>query len=57
MSDVTRYVTVNLPIPLAEEVDKIVKDERNGFRSRNEFVVDAVRKHLIYYKNNGKTQQ
>jgi len=53
MSDVEkRYVTVQMPIPLMKEVDAIVTDGSHGYRSRNEFCVDAVRTLARDFKNN-----
>lgn len=44
------YVTIQLPKGLAEEVDKIVADKSKGFRSRNEFCVNAIRKEVEMQK-------
>ncbi len=38
------YVYVAIPKKLADIIDKAI--ERLGYRSRNEFVIDAVRKRL-----------
>jgi len=40
------YVTVKIPRELAEYIDKIVKSKRYGYRSRAEFVIEAVREKL-----------
>ena len=39
-----KYNNVTFPQALLDEVDKIVKDKSAGYRSRNEFCVDAVRR-------------
>ena len=44
------YVTIKIPKGLAEEVDKIVADKSKGFRSRNEFCVNAIRKEVEMQK-------
>jgi len=48
----TEYGNVKIPMGLLLEVDKIVSTERNGFRSRNEFCVHAIREILKEYRNN-----
>jgi len=40
------YVKVNLPKNLADIIDSIVKEGMFGYRSRDEFVADAVRRRL-----------
>jgi len=45
-----RYVNVKLPVELGDEVDKIVEKKLLGYRSRAEFVVEAVRDKLIQVK-------
>ena len=44
------YVTIQIPKGLAEEVDKIVADKSKGFRSRNEFCVNAISKEVEMQK-------
>ena len=44
------YVNVKLPIELADEVDKIIEKKQLGYRSRGEFVAEAVRDKLIQIK-------
>ena len=53
MADITRYVNVNLPIPLAQQIDKIINNPVNGYRSRNEFCIEAIRIKIKEYKENG----
>lgn len=40
------YLTLRLPRTLVDEIDKIVNQGLLGFRSRAEFVADAVRRRL-----------
>ncbi len=40
------YQGVNLPKPLLKEVDDVVKRGYRGYRSRAEFVADAIRRYL-----------
>lgn len=42
------HVTVKIPIELIEEIDTIIG--KFGFRSRGEFVKEAVRKLLDHYR-------
>jgi metal-responsive CopG/Arc/MetJ family transcriptional regulator len=45
-----RYVNVKLPVELADEVDKILERKLLGYRSRAEFVAEAVRDKLLQVK-------
>ena len=45
-----RYVNIKLPVELADEVDKILEKKLLGYRSRGEFVAEAVRDKLIQVK-------
>lgn len=45
-----RYVNVKIPVELANEVDKILEKKLLGYRSRAEFVAEAVRDKLIQVK-------
>jgi metal-responsive CopG/Arc/MetJ family transcriptional regulator len=45
-----RYVNVKLPVELADEVDKVLEKRFLGYRSRAEFVAEAVRDKLIQIK-------
>lgn len=47
---VSNYTNVAIPNDLALMVDRIVDGGGLGFRSRQEFVIDAVRRHLLYVK-------
>ena len=43
-------VNIKIPIELADEVDKILEKKLLGYRSRAEFVAEAVRDKLIQVK-------
>jgi Arc/MetJ-type ribon-helix-helix transcriptional regulator len=45
------YATTKIPKPLADEIDKLVKANIKGYRTRMEFVVDAVREKLNNFDN------
>jgi metal-responsive CopG/Arc/MetJ family transcriptional regulator len=45
-----RYVNVKLPVELADEVDKVIEKKVLGYRSRAEFISEAVRDKLIQVK-------
>jgi len=42
----TNYLNVRLPIQLITQVDRIVDRKALGFRSRAEFIADAIRRRL-----------
>ncbi|MCW4011128.1 MAG: ribbon-helix-helix domain-containing protein [Candidatus Bathyarchaeota archaeon] len=46
-----RYVNVKIPVELADEVDKILEKKVLGYRSRAEFVAEAIRDKLIQVKH------
>ncbi len=45
-----QYANIKIPIELANEVDKILEKKLLGYRSRAEFVAEAVRDKLIQVK-------
>ena len=45
-----RHVNVKLPVELGDEVSKILEKKLMGYRSRGEFVAEAVRDKLIQVK-------
>lgn len=45
------HITVKIPTELIEEIDTLIKSQRFGFRSRGEFVKEAVRKLLDHYRS------
>ena len=42
----TKYMPVAIPQELVEIIDSVVKSGKYGYRSRNEFVVEAIRRRL-----------
>jgi metal-responsive CopG/Arc/MetJ family transcriptional regulator len=45
-----KYVNVKIPVELADEVNKILDKKLLGYRSRAEFVAEAIRDKLIQVK-------
>jgi len=45
-----QYVNVKIPIELADEIDKILEKKLLGYRSRAEFVAEAIRDKLVQVK-------
>jgi metal-responsive CopG/Arc/MetJ family transcriptional regulator len=45
-----RYVNIKLPVELGDEIDKILEKKILRYRSRAEFVAEAVRDKLIQVK-------
>jgi metal-responsive CopG/Arc/MetJ family transcriptional regulator len=43
---VERYITISIPEKLIEEVDKIIKTGKLGYKSRAEFVKDSIRNQI-----------
>jgi len=46
------YVNISVPEKLTEQIDTIVANQTNGYRSRNEACVDAIRRFVRNFKNN-----
>lgn len=47
MSPVVRtHSSVSLPLPLLQEIDKVIEAGLMGFRSRAEFIAEATRAYL-----------
>lgn len=44
------YITIKLPPEIIVEIDYFIKNKKWGFRSRGEFVKEAVRRQLLEYK-------
>lgn len=42
-----QYVNVKIPTELSDEIDKILERKILGYRSRAEFVVEAIRDKLM----------
>ena len=47
-----RYVNVKVPEELAKEIDELVKRGILGYRSRGEFIAEAIRERLLKVKTN-----
>jgi len=48
------YVTIKLPRILVDEIDKIL--DKKGFKSREEFIKEAVRLRLEQLENKGVSE-
>ncbi|MAE42711.1 CopG family transcriptional regulator [Candidatus Woesearchaeota archaeon] len=46
---VAKYVNVGLPIEMIKNIDRVVKSRKFGYKSRSEFVKEAVRRSLEKY--------
>lgn len=46
------YMNISVPKKLVEQIDTIVANQTNGYRSRNEACVDAIRRFVRNFKNN-----
>lgn len=46
MGDTMSYNTIRLPEPLITEIDSLIKTQYRGYRSRAEFIAEAVRRYL-----------
>ena len=44
------YKGINIPNELADEIDKIIHSKKHGYRTRAEFIKEAIRTHLKDYK-------
>ena len=49
-----RYINVGIPEELVELVDEVWKDSKKGFRSRAEFVLEAIREKISREKRLNK---
>jgi hypothetical protein len=45
----TEYVYVELPGAYLWQIERIIQDPRFGFASREAFLLDAIRQHIIKY--------
>ncbi len=52
---VERYVNIKVPEALAKDIDKLVQKKTLGYRSRAEFVIEAIREKLASIKRYEKT--
>jgi metal-responsive CopG/Arc/MetJ family transcriptional regulator len=44
------YTTIKIPNEIVERIEKIVKTNKFGFKSRSEFIKEAIRQELKYYE-------
>ena len=42
-----KYTTVNIPWPLMDRIEKLIKDSNPGYASRTDFILDCVRRRLM----------
>jgi metal-responsive CopG/Arc/MetJ family transcriptional regulator len=49
-----KYTNVGIPEELAKEIDVLIKKLNLGFRSRAEFVVEAIRQKIEHNKEKKK---
>jgi metal-responsive CopG/Arc/MetJ family transcriptional regulator len=43
------YPSISIPKELTNEIDRIIKSGKHGYKTRAEFVKDALRQYLKYY--------
>ena len=48
-----RYINIKVPEELIEEVERVIKDKKLGYRSRAEFVIEACRERILRIKESG----
>lgn len=46
------YVTLKIPVALAEEIDQLIESGTLGYRSRAEMVNDAIRRRIEQINSN-----
>ena len=51
------YVGVRLPQDLIEQIDRIIADSKMGFRTRAEFVKEAVRRYILQLELYGEKRK
>lgn len=51
------YVTLKIPSSLAKQIDRLMKSEELGYRSRAEFVSEAIRHWLLELGKLEKTEE
>jgi len=42
-----QYVNVKIPQELVEEIERLIKKKKLGYRSRAEFVIEACRERIL----------
>ena len=51
-SSVTEYITVRLTKAVGSQIDDVLENTNLGYRSRAEFVTEAIRDKILNLKNN-----
>jgi metal-responsive CopG/Arc/MetJ family transcriptional regulator len=46
------YTTIKLPTDLLEKIEKLIQSKKYGFRTKPEFIKEAIRQELKYYETN-----
>ena len=50
------YTTIKLPKELLEQIENIIDSKKYGFKTKPEFIKEAIREHLKYYKNTNQQE-
>jgi metal-responsive CopG/Arc/MetJ family transcriptional regulator len=50
------YATIKLPIELLEQIEKIIDSNKYGYKTKPEFIKEAIRKHLELYKTFSRSE-
>ena len=50
------YTTIKLPKELLEQIKKILETNQYGFKTKSEFIKEAIREHLKYYKTTNQQE-
>lgn len=51
------YTTIKLPNEIIERIKKIVSSNKFGFKSRSEFIKEAIRQELKYYETTNQQEK
>ena len=46
------YTTIKLPKDLLDKIEKIIQSKKYGFKTKPEFIKEAIRQELKYYETN-----
>ena len=52
-----KWTYVNMAKELADQVDEIVNAQKHGYRSRSEFVSDAIRRRMDELRESAKSKK
>jgi metal-responsive CopG/Arc/MetJ family transcriptional regulator len=47
---VAKYMSISLPKPFIERIDEVIENTELGYKSRPDFIKDAVRRYLEQYR-------